>query len=302
MASIYHPGELAVQARAGQRDVAESVAKSVRSTIPVVAQKFLTSQPMAIIGALDADDRPWASMLTGKPGFMQIVDDETLYINAHPVIGDPLRERPAPDDEIGMIVIDFATRRRMRLNGKIESRSDGSVLVHVRQVYANCPKYIQARRWDWVADGLQVQTKSRRARSLTERQQRLIHEADTFFIASSHQEGGADASHRGGNPGFVQVVNESRLTWPDYSGNGMFQTLGNITAHPLAGLLFMDFESGSTLHLTGRARIVWDTDRIAPFPGAERLIEYDIEEVVELTNAIPLHWTFIDFSPFNPGG
>jgi predicted pyridoxine 5'-phosphate oxidase superfamily flavin-nucleotide-binding protein len=77
------------------------------------------------------------------------------------------------------------------------------------------------------------------------KQQRLIREADTFFIASSHRDGGADASHRGGNPGFVHVLNETKLIWPDYSGNGMFQTLGNLAIDPRAGLLFMDFESGA---------------------------------------------------------
>ena len=82
----------------------------------------------------------------------------------------------------------------------------------------------------------------------------------------------------------------------------MFQTLGNLAVDPRAGLLFMNFNNGSTLQLTGRAEIVWDTDRIAAFPGAKRLIEYAIEEVVELPNAIPLRWEFINFSPFNPGG
>ena len=302
MNSIYHPGELAVQALAGQRALAESIGKSVRSTIPALAQTFLRSQPMAVIGALGTDDRPWASMLTGKPGFMRIPDDETLSIDAHPAIGDPLGRRPSAGDHIGMVVIDFATRRRMRLNGRITSRSDGTILVHARQVYANCPKYIQARRWDWAAHADDETPKRRQARNLTGKQQCLIGEADTFFIASSHKDGGADASHRGGNPGFVYVVNETKLIWPDYSGNGMFQTLGNLAVDPRAGLLFMNFNNGSTLQLTGRAEIVWDTDRIAAFPGAKRLIEYAIEEVVELTNAIPLGWEFINFSPFNPGG
>ena len=54
----------------------------------------------------------------------------------------------------------------------------------------------------------------------------------------------------------------------------MFQTLGNIAADPHAGLLFIDFENGSTLQLTGRARLIWDTDRMAEFPGAERIIEF----------------------------
>lgn len=302
MAPVFHSGERAVQARAGQHELAESLGKSIRSAIPAVARAFVHAQPMAIIGAVDARGRRWASLLTGKPGFLRIADEETILIDARAAMGDPLAERPAAEGPLGMIVIDFAARRRMRLNGWAESRPDGTILVHAQQVYANCPKYIQARRWEWAAGARDEPAKSRRTRSLTEQQQRLIREADTFFIASSHKDGGADASHRGGNPGFAHVVNETKLIWPDYSGNGLFQTLGNLAADPRAGLLFMDFEGGNTLQLTGTARIVWDENHTAAFPGAERLLEYEIEEVVELAGANPLRWTFIEYSPFNPGG
>jgi predicted pyridoxine 5'-phosphate oxidase superfamily flavin-nucleotide-binding protein len=256
---------------------------------------------MAIIGMGDAGGRQWASLLTGQPGFMQIVSDQTVRIDALPVVGDPLAESLVAGGQVGMIVIDFATRRRMRLNGRIEGQADGTLHLHTQQVYANCPKYIQARRWELVTDEPDEEAKARRSRSLTERQRHWIREADTFFIASRHQDGGMDASHRGGNPGFVHVVNRSRLAWPDYSGNSMFQTVGNIAIDPHAGLLFMDFEGSGTLQLTGTARIVWDRDRAAAFPGAERLVEFEIDEVVELTDASPLLWRLIEYSPFNPG-
>jgi hypothetical protein len=80
----------------------------------------------------------------------------------------------------------------------------------------------------------------------------------------------------------------------------MFNTLGNITANPNAGLLFIDFENGSTLQVTGQARIIWDQDRIGEFAGAERLVEFEIEQVIEIANAVPLRWKFLGYSPFNP--
>jgi predicted pyridoxine 5'-phosphate oxidase superfamily flavin-nucleotide-binding protein len=302
MASIYHPGELAVQTRAAQREIADLVGKSIRTTIPPAAQEFLRSQPLAIIGMRDAGGRQWASLLTGRPGFMQMVNDQTVRIDAFPVAGDPLIESLAAGGPIGMIVIDFATRRRMRLNGRMQRQSDGTMYLHTEQVYANCPKYIQARSWERATGEPDEEAKVRRSRSLTERQRHRIREADTFFIASRHQDGGMDASHRGGNPGFVHVMNQSRLLWPDYSGNSMFQTLGNIAIDPHVGLLFMDFEGGGTLQLTGTARIVWDVDRAMEFPGAERLVEFEIEEVIELAGANPLRWRFLEYSPFNPAG
>jgi uncharacterized protein len=302
MVPVYHSGELAIQARAGRRDMADRVGKSIRSTIPPAAQEFLRSQPMAILGSIDPAGRLWTSMLTGAPGFMQPVDVSTVRIDTSPALGDPLAENLASAGRVGMLVIDLATRRRMRLNGMAETQSDGFIQIHARQVYANCPKYIQVREWENRNTKPSTARTVRRELSLTERQQRWIGEADTFFIASGHPDGGLDASHRGGNPGFVRVLNPRLIVWPDYAGNMMFQTLGNIAADPHAGLLFIDFENGSTLQLTGRARLIWDTDRMAEFPGAERIIEFDIDEVVEVTATIPLRWRFIEFSPFNPGG
>ena len=77
-------------------------------------------------------------------------------------------------------------------------------------------------------------------------------------------------------------------------------TLGNIAANPRADLLFLDFETGSTLQLTGEAEIIWDEAQIAQHEGAERLVSYRIEQVVEMENLLPLRWQFEGYSPFNP--
>jgi predicted pyridoxine 5'-phosphate oxidase superfamily flavin-nucleotide-binding protein len=131
-------------------------------------------------------------------------------------------------------------------------------------------------------------------------QRRLVSGADTFFIASAHPEGGVDASHRGGNPGFVRFLGENALEFPDYSGNTMFNTLGNIAVNPRAGLLFLDFEGGGTLQLTGEARIIWEAGRAVRFAGAERVVEFLVQEAVETRGAVPLRWRFEGYSPFNP--
>ncbi len=205
-----------------------------------------------------------------------------MRINARPAAGDPLGDNLAANDAVGLIAIEFATRRRMRLNGKAEVGKDGAITIHAQQVYSNCPKYIQARRWRERPPAADSTPMVRRQSVLSQDQQRWIRESDTFFIASHHPESGADASHRGGYPGFVHVLNDHLLVWPDYAGNTMFQTLGNISVNPQAGLLFVDFERGGTLQLTGRARILWDEERAAEFAGAERLVEFDVDEVIEI--------------------
>jgi uncharacterized protein len=201
---------------------------------------------------------------------------------------------------VGMIAIEFATRRRMRLNGRAQVGADGAITIRAQQVYSNCPKYIQSRRWRGRPPESDATPVVQRQSVLAEDQQRWIREADTFFIASHHPEGGADASHRGGLPGFVRVLNDHRLVWPDYAGNTMFQSLGNIAVNPQAGLLFIDFERGQTLQLTGRARILWDPERIAEFAGAERLVEFDVDEAAEIAGAHSLEWRFLDYSRENP--
>ena len=300
MASVYHPGELSVQERAGVREMAARIGRSIGTTIPPAAWNFLRSQPLVVVGSVGARQRVWASLLTGAPGFLHAVDEHTVRINARPATGDPLGNNLTANRKVGMIAIEFATRRRMRLNGRAEVGADGAITINAQQVYSNCPKYIQARRWRGRTSESNVTPVVERQSTLTQDQQRWIREADTFFIASHHLEGGTDASHRGGRPGFVRVLNDHRLAWPDYFGNTMFQTLGNITVNPQAGLLFIDFKSGRTLQLTGRARILWDPEHIAEFAGAERLVEFEVDEAVEIAGANSLEWRFLDYSPENP--
>lgn len=294
---MYHPGELEVQARAGVQHQAGRAGKMMGAELPLAAQEFLRRQPFAVLSSVDAQGRVWVSILTGRPGFMRATDEHTVAIEGLPLSHDPLRENLQADPNIGMLVIEFATRKRMRVNGKGELRDDG-VVIYAEQVYSNCPKYIQAREWEF-AQTVATPAMVQRNDVLNAAQQVWIQQADTFFIGSFHPDGGTDASHRGGNPGFVKIVDEKTLLWPDYIGNNMFNTLGNITAYPHAGLLFVDFANGRTLQLTGTAKIIWDAP--ANFPGAQRLVEFAVNEVVETANALPLQWFFQGYSPYNPG-
>jgi len=140
----------------------------------------------------------------------------------------------------------------------------------------------------------------RESGALDDSQREWIRAADTFFIATRSREAGADASHRGGEPGFVDVVDGSRLAWPDYSGNRMFQTLGNLATDASAGLVFIDFEAGRTLQLTGRAVVDWEAGRAAGYPGAERVVDFAITRVAETRGRYELRRRLVERSPFNP--
>ncbi|MEO3782286.1 pyridoxamine 5'-phosphate oxidase family protein [Actinocorallia sp. B10E7] len=295
--ATYHSGELSVQRRAGLQGRAESALRAIKTALPEVAMAFLSQQPMIVVGAADPSGRLWATLLTGEPGFLQPTETE-LFVKALPHPEDPLAESLAAPAKVGMIAIEPDTRRRMRINGT-SSPVPGGLLVAFDQVIANCPKYIQ-QRTPAPAPAPSGPREVLRGSELTPSQRRAVQEADTFFIATASPEGDADASHRGGNPGFLQALSPTRLRWPDYPGNTMFLTLGNLELNPAAGLVVPDWANGSLLHLTGTAETVWDEDEAAAFPGAQRLVDFTIEEVREATSAVPLTWTAPGYSKFNP--
>ncbi|MFI6785946.1 pyridoxamine 5'-phosphate oxidase family protein [Nonomuraea sp. NPDC050383] len=293
---MLHPGERSVQRRAGLTADGWGSA-GAGAAIPPVAAEFLTQQRLAVIAAADDTGRAWVSVLTGPPGFVTAPDDRSVVADRLPGAGDPLAGLFDAERQVGMLMIEPASRRRMRVNGR--ARRHGSrLLVRTEQVYANCPKYIQTRAHvDDVPPGSRTALVTD---ELTAGQQQWIGTADTFFVGTYAEGLGADASHRGGNPGFVTVAGSRRLTWPDYAGNSMYMTLGNLELEPRCGLLFLDWENGHTLHLTGRARIDWDPERAAGVPGAQRLIDFDVERAVQIPGGIPQRWSFGKYSRFNP--
>lgn len=311
MTSPFHPGELTVQARAGVTAAARRVGGIIQSTIPAPVGAFLARQQLAILGSADVDGPVWASLLTGGPGAFRATDPHTLRIAAAPAPADPLAAtlaRGAPFDA-GVLVIDLATRRRLRVNGTAAPAADGGLVIRVREVYGNCPKYIQQRVLAPRAGGAPVPRVPNvdpppRAAGLSDAQRAWIACADTCFLASRAPGGGADASHRGGEPGFIQVARgpsgEDVLVFPDYAGNDMFNTFGNLAVHPAAGLLFVDFARGDALQVTGAADVLWDHTQFATFPGAQRAVRFRVRSVVELPHATPLRWRLVERSPFNP--
>jgi predicted pyridoxine 5'-phosphate oxidase superfamily flavin-nucleotide-binding protein len=235
-------------------------------------------------------------MLTGAPGFLEAPDPRTVYVHALPLPSEPLAPLLAGGGYIGMIAWD--RQRRMRMNGRLSPRPDGFV-VHTEQVYSNCLKYISERHPSPRVDA-DAPAQVVAGTQLTPAQIAQIRAADTFFIGTSHPDGPADASHRGGNPGFVLVDGPDRLRWPDYVGNSMFMTLGNLTLDPHVGLLFPDWAGGGLLQLSGRASLDWDAASAEPLPGAQRVVEMTVDAVQETHNAVGLRWTQPILSRFNP--
>jgi len=295
---VYHEGEVAVQRRAGVRDRAETVAGMVERAVPAGdgARGLIESQPHAVVTSVDRDGSVWVSLLTDDPGFVNVVDDRAVRFETGPAAGDPLADHLRAGMPAGVLLVDPPSRNRLRLNGTVEP-TDDSVTLRVEEAFPNCSKYVQRRSFDRVTDARNAARETNDGLSASHRE--WIETADTLFIGSHYPGAGADASHRGGDPGFVDVDGDT-VIYPDYPGNNMFCTLGNIEANPRAGLLFVDFAGGRTLQVTGHADIVWDDGRVAQYDGAERLVEVSVDRAVELPEGNPLRWSLEERSPFNP--
>lgn len=300
-ASPFHEGEQRIQQALGVREQIEPFARRVvRSFLPEQHVDFYRQLPFVVAAARDARGRPWVTLLSGEPGFVCAPNERRLTLNATPGPGDALAGALAPGSDVGILGIELHSRRRNRVNGRVVATRAESLSIEVDQTFGNCPQYIHAREWEWVDEG-SVGTLARRSPSLAIRHRDAIASSDTFFIGSGHPRAtgavplredvfGMDASHRGGPAGFVEVLDERTLLFPDYAGNNHFNTLGNLLLDPRAGISFVAFDTGSLLQLTGRTEIDWEIPDPSRYPGAQRLVRFHVEEVVEQPRVLPIRW------------
>ena len=100
-----------------------------------------------------------------------------------------------------------------------------------------------------------------------------------MFVATADSEGRPDCSYKGGLPGFIRVIDERTIAFPDYDGNGMYRSWGNVLINPSIGLLFLDFESPKRLRVNGTAQISHDDPLRADFPGAVFIVRVSAQMI-----------------------
>ncbi|GLS17590.1 hypothetical protein GCM10007874_06050 [Labrys miyagiensis] len=294
--SPWHEGEIALQRRAGVAERMDVVGRhALRDHLIDQHREFYPQLPFIVAGAVDPAGNAWATVLSGRPGFLNSPDPHTLHVASAVNPADPAAAGLQDGDAVGFIGIELHTRRRNRLNGTVRRSDEASFDVVVGQSYGNCPQYIQLRNFDFTREPASPHAETpQRLRSLEGLATTMILKADTFFIASyaDRPDSGrqVDVSHRGGRPGFVRVGEDGVLTIPDFAGNLFFNTLGNILVNPKAGLVFIDFETGDLLQLSGLGEVVLDSPEIAAFQGAERLLRFTPRQIVYRPGTLPLRW------------
>lgn len=301
--SPYHAGERALQALAGESAPAARNGAVIASTILAGARHFIAQQPMAVLASVDAAGQPWCSVLYGEHGFAHADGDGSLVLDVPLAQRDPsdaLWANVAPGAPLGTLFIEPGSRRRYRINGAIARFDERGLGLRVREAYPNCPKYIQRRQLRRI-DGAFAPARLAEGVALDATAIDLVRGADTVFVASSHAASGADASHRGGNAGFLQVLDAGLLRLPDYPGNSMFNTFGNLHLDPRIGLCIPDFAGGRILQLAGHARILHgQPDPQGLSGGSGRFCEIRLERWLLRQAARRMEWEYLDASPFNP--
>jgi len=313
----FHQGELKVQQMANESAIGQRNGGVITDTIIRGAIPFIAQQNMLVTSSLDKAGNVWASVLIGTQSFIHAPNEREIRIDRDKIVShgnDPFWQNIAHEPQVGLLAIELNTRRRFRVNGRISRIDDSTYQMTVKQAYPNCPKYIQRRSLS-----LDQQLSSQplgpviSGSQLSAKQHALINRADSLFVASASpietESGlantelsahGADASYRGGFPGFIEVKGQT-LRIPDYKGNSMFNTLGNIEIYPRAGIAIIDFENHQILHLSGTAKVLWNQhDPTGQSAGTKRFWELDVTHWQETPIPHSVNWQFFDYSPHNP--
>lgn len=292
----WHQGELSVQKRAGTaQKMAEIGPKFIREFMPLQHRDFFQSLSMIYIGYSDSKSETHASLLFGVPGFITSSSETTLQINTQYSLNDFNNNHLNVGDRIGLLGIEFISKRRNRLNAVITDINQKNIKVKVLQSYGNCPKYIQPKKL-LTNPHYDAQSTSSTV-SLTQNVRELIINADTFFIASRFDDGqalnnrGVDISHRGGAAGFISINEKGQLLVPDYVGNGFFNTLGNLLENPIASLLFCDWQQGHAYQIAVSSEILWSeeylqSDQVNTQQKTARTLCFTPIKIQKLTNSL----------------
>ncbi|KAI9926841.1 hypothetical protein ASPWEDRAFT_121344 [Aspergillus wentii DTO 134E9] len=290
--------------------------------------KFLLGRsPLLALGTVDKEGRPWSTIWGGKEGFAGPTTESTIGIRTpvdikyDPVAGSllPVSVQDETTEDIEKMVsglaIDFETRKRVKLWGKkiAGSRSpagqdldtDGGadsaqLTIKIDASLGNCPKYLNKKHIvPAVPDPKLISSSPQLSPGAID----LLSHADCLFI-SSYGTVDMDTNIRGGPPGFIRVASNEPsgavVVYPEYSGNRLYQTLGNLQTTPLAGFVIPDFETGNALYATGRAEVLVGKDAAAILPRSNVAVKMTLTAARYVEKSLSFRGIAGQPSPYNP--
>ena len=284
------------------------------------------------LGTIDESGRPWATVWGGETPLAQPVAESIIGIRTmvdsktDPVVdllyggrddGEVVKEQGA-GRMVSALTIDLERRKRVKLYGRMVAGALGrlgpddggdsaisvgqvQLVVKIEQSLGNCPKYLNCKRIYPVLPEPKLVSQST---PLPSEALNVIAQADTFFISSCDHDKDMDMNIRGGPPGFVRVQSNDNhstvLVWPEYSGNNLYQTLGNLQTSPKAGLVFPDFETGNVLYVTGNTQTLLGKDASAVLPRSSLAVRLTLTGARFVQKGLPFRGEALERSPYNP--
>jgi predicted pyridoxine 5'-phosphate oxidase superfamily flavin-nucleotide-binding protein len=301
LANVFHEGEVRMHELTGETREAEMTSPMLAPRIAKGAMPFLAHSSLAVLGIENGGDI-WCSPMIGAPGFATASDQSTLTFHLRK-LGMPLDpwilEAADAKASVGTVFIDLQTRMRYRVNGTLSHPTSDVIELRAREAYGNCPKYITSRHVEWdVHPGGEFKEVS--GVRLANEQTKTLRNADLLFMATGHPERGLDASHRGGTPGFVTVANDTTIHFPDYPGNSLYNSLGNLLVDNRIGMLVPDLKRRRALRITGTAAVQFQgSNHPLTKSDGPRLVEVTVSRWNEIEFPVASSH-LIDFSPYNP--
>ncbi|KAA8917176.1 hypothetical protein TRICI_000679 [Trichomonascus ciferrii] len=276
--------------------------------------------PLLALGCLDKDGRPWTTLWGGERGFARPVGGEAMAVSASvdrehdPVLRALLGDRGVNEvvqhEEKGPILsglaIDLERRNRVKLFGRMKAGGTtnegvGGFLFEIEGSLGNCPKYINKKAIEPCKPDPQLVSESSQ---LCPEALELLETADMFFISTSNGQSDMDTNIRGGSPGFCRLLsNESSgavVVYPEYSGNRLYQTLGNLQTTPKAGLCVPDFDTGDVLFLTGGTEVLMGSEAAALLPHSNVAVKILVTSAWFVRGGLPFRGIPGERSPYNP--
>ncbi|CAG8951235.1 hypothetical protein HYFRA_00007982 [Hymenoscyphus fraxineus] len=287
------------------------------------AANTLTRSPILALGALDSKGRHWTSLWGGEAGFSRpvaqgVIGMKTIINQSYDPVAEILLEgrhdgevvkAEGAGKMVGMLAIDLETRSRVKLYGRmvagaLQGTEEGighvQLVVKIEQSLGNCPKYLNKKH---ILPSIPQPKLVTSELPLPQAALDLVSKSDLFFISSSNQEADMDTNHRGGPAGFVRILQTEKgtsLVYPEYSGNRLYQTLGNLITTPQAGLVFPDFETGDVLYVTGNTEILAGKSAAELISHTNLAVKVNIEAVRFVANGLGFRGEVGEYSPYNP--
>lgn len=304
MSNIFHSGQLAVQRITGEEKIAEMRIPMLKTSLHPRSLPFIEHQVVAFPGSEDSDGNIWLSLLVGERGFITTpslqeiqFDLSKIKSNRNDIFFKNIKNNPT----VGLLFFEAARRARYRAWGTARQEGD-QLSFDIRMGYPSCPKHIQVETIELSDQPTTLDTKYDNGTTLGPLEKKWILGAHTFYVGTQTKKGDIEASHRGGDPGFIEILDNGLIRVPDYLGNSMYSTLGNIYENPKAALLFVDYKKGETLQLTGVAELQFDQndgDDFYKSGETGRFWTFQPKQWIRTIDHHKVKSEFIDFSPYN---